>query len=458
MRKLRFTLAGLMVFVLVAAVGLAALRNASPAWSGSIYLLSRAVLGLGIILAIYRRGADRAWWLGFCLFGWGYLALAEPRAEVRAPYMPTSMLLLAARPYLGQPAASGLTTMTAAIPQNAVSSLATMDTVMNKYHYLKIGHGLWAMVAALLGGLLARIICAWSADRSWPRETEAPPTNLPSRKRWLRPAIVAWTGLVLAAAAVAIRAGQDAGFWAGVTFLLTCGLLGLAGLGAIVGRGRRRQSWLGACLLGAGYMLLIFTHTPFLPLPSGQFLNALREWIPDIEGGSRASDARIAHALGKPVPMSFPDPTPLSEVLDHVKQATATPTYPGITIYLDPVGLQEAEQSPSATVSIDLRGIPLKTTLRLCLKQLGLAYIVKDGVLRVTSEDDMERPLEEPLLWYAAQYCQSPATLELVPDAEDPFLIVGHCLIALLAAGFGAVATPLIADACTRSASTPERA
>ena len=68
--------------------------------------------------------------------------------------------------------------------------------------------------------------------------------------------------------------------------------------------------------------------------------------------------------------------------------ATATPTYPGIPIYIDLIGLQEAEMTPSSKVSIDLRGVPLKTTLRICLEQLGLDYRVQDGYLRVTKATD----------------------------------------------------------------------
>ena len=39
-------------------------------------------------------------------------------------------------------------------------------------------------------------------------------------------------------------------------------------------------------------------------------------------------------------------PQALSEMILHI-----TKSYPGIPIYLDPIGLQEAEQSPSSTVS-----------------------------------------------------------------------------------------------------------
>ena len=74
MRTVRFSIARLMGAVLVAAVGLAALRNASPIWAGAMVLSTYVVLGLAILCAVLRGRAERAWWLGFCVFGWGYLA------------------------------------------------------------------------------------------------------------------------------------------------------------------------------------------------------------------------------------------------------------------------------------------------------------------------------------------------------------------------------------------------
>ena len=43
-------------------------------------------------------------------------------------------------------------------------------------------------------------------------------------------------------------------------------------------------------------------------------------------------------------------------------------------------------------MTIDIEGIPLKTALRLILKQLGLAFQVKDGLLTITSEATIDVP------------------------------------------------------------------
>src|SRR5262249_39071445 len=58
------------------------------------------------------------------------------------------------------------------------------------------------------------------------------------------------------------------------------------------------------------------------------------------------------------------------------------------------VGLQEAEKTLTSPVTLDLEGVPLKATLRLLLKQLGLTYTVKGGLLTITSETSEDQPTE----------------------------------------------------------------
>jgi hypothetical protein len=83
--------------------------------------------------------------------------------------------------------------------------------------------------------------------------------------------------------------------------------------------------------------------------------------------------------------LSFRDETPLDEVLRYIKQATTTPSFPGIAFYVDPTGLQEVEKSLRSTVHIDLEGVPLRTSLRLVVEQLRLSYSIKDGNVIISS-------------------------------------------------------------------------
>ena len=125
-----------------------------------------------------------------------------------------------------------------------------------------------------------------------------------------------------------------------------------------------------------------------------------REWFRNFpvtlvftEGRGKDQKSRmILEKLEEPISMSFAEETPLEDLLKYIRQATTSRTYQGIPIYVDPIGLQEAEKSMTSTVrNMDLEGVPLRRTLQLLLKQLDLAYFVEDGVLCVTSLKSMGR-------------------------------------------------------------------
>ena len=90
--------------------------------------------------------------------------------------------------------------------------------------------------------------------------------------------------------------GLPPALWAGLTFLLTCVLLGFAILGTLMVRGRSREIWLGASLFGWGYLILAFGLHPFQAtcpyLVTGQFLSAIRPWFPPSVSGLPATEDR----------------------------------------------------------------------------------------------------------------------------------------------------------------------
>lgn len=101
----------------------------------------------------------------------------------------------------------------------------------------------------------------------------------------------------------------------------------------------------------------------------------------------------LLEKLEEPIDMIFSNETPLEDVLKYINSALAGPKGKGIPIYVDPVGLETAEKTMTSAITIDLQGVPLKTTLTLLLRQLGLAYKVKEGVLFISNEDDEDNPL-----------------------------------------------------------------
>jgi len=447
-RTIRFSIAGLMGAVVVAAIGLAALRDASETWAGVMLLSTCAVLALGIVGVVCRAEGERAWWLGFSLFGWGYLALAFWTWHHDGwPRLPTVVLLdtlttkLGATPHgIGPGGMGGMGGGMRSIPSFMVFGGfgGNAGAVGSADSFAQVGHCLWALLFAILGGILARALFAIPAGRSETRGDASDATSLPSWKRRARPAGVVVAGIVLVALLGAVRSRSTPGAFTGAMFLLTWALLGLTALGAVLDRAKRGEIWLGATLFGAGYMVLAFGRDPVpspLPhLPSDQFLMALKQWLPRTAEGFfvssesvAAANERILQALDQPVPMHFRDESTLEDVLKHAQAAFTSPDGKVIPIYLDPIGLQEAERTPQSVVTIDVDGVPLKTTLYLCLKQLGLVYGIRDGILVISSEESLS------------------------PIYEDPFLIGGHCLFALFAAGLGGVLAPLVSDARNRN-------
>jgi RNA polymerase sigma factor (sigma-70 family) len=119
-------------------------------------------------------------------------------------------------------------------------------------------------------------------------------------------------------------------------------------------------------------------------------------------GGPSAFDdkkqAAIIEKLNQPLSMPFANETTLQDVIKYIKSATISPVLPeGIPVYIDPVGLQEEEKTMESTITLSLEGVPLQVSLRLVLKQLGLTYFVKDGLMTITglSSSDSRTPILE---------------------------------------------------------------
>jgi len=99
-------------------------------------------------------------------------------------------------------------------------------------------------------------------------------------------------------------------------------------------------------------------------------------------GQSRLSEREmeIQRKLKMPVSLRFND-SPLGEVMDHLARLT------GVNIHLDPRGLAEEGVTTNTPVSISLANeISLQSALNLILEPLHLSYVIKDEVLKITSE------------------------------------------------------------------------
>jgi hypothetical protein len=428
LRRIRFTIARLMGVVLIMALGLAALRTPTEAGAGVMLLFTCGLVMVSLVGAVCRAPAERAWWLGFALFGFGYLAMAHWTSAFDQP-LPTIALVDFVVSKLGLTIATG------------------MQTGRQGWEYLspaaRILHCLWALALGLFGCVLAgRVVGAIAEQTPLPAERDRG-DRMRSRPWWRHRAAIALSAFWLLMLAAGVGRWPAPGLWAGASFLMACGLLGLAALGAVFSRGRDRGIWMGAALFGFGYLGLtfgkseLFIVSPHLPT-EGMLNSVLRPSGPPIisdfpdfttQRFSRVKNQVIKKKLDQPIPMHFPNETPLDEVLKHIRQSTRDANSPGIPIYVDPVGLQIAERSLSSTVSIDIDPIPVKDALRLCLKQLGLGFTLRQGFIMISDDDS--------------------AT---IPIYEDPMQVVGQSFLALVAAVVGGVAARFVCERTPRAA------
>jgi hypothetical protein len=175
MRRFRFHLGSLVFVVLVVGVSFAALRESNEAWDSGIFTLTLVILLTSILLAVHRTEKQRAFWLGFAVFGAAYLGLClVPLIETRLittralayldSKMPRSMPV--GFEYLdydndgtmdlyvinnnSQPNALYLN------KGNGTFRLWVRGSVGTTENFMRIGHSLFALIVAFVGGQLSR--------------------------------------------------------------------------------------------------------------------------------------------------------------------------------------------------------------------------------------------------------------------------------------------------------------
>src|SRR5690606_27954925 len=96
-------------------------------------------------------------------------------------------------------------------------------------------------------------------------------------------------------------------------------------------------------------------------------------------------EIEIEQKLRTPVSLQFHD-APLADVMNYLARLAQ------VNLHLDPQGLAEEGVTTTTPVTIDLsQEISLKSALNLILEPLHLSYVIKDEVLKVTSEQLRDR-------------------------------------------------------------------
>ncbi|HEV3020947.1 MAG TPA: hypothetical protein VGX76_00710 [Pirellulales bacterium] len=137
MHRFRFNLLTLFAFVVAVAVACAALARPSQLWLAVVSAASLASLFYAVLAAAYGRNARRAFWVGFAVVGWGYVALEWASAAGLPFRLPISLVTGQLESAMhGQSVSANTTTINYTVPTNffpvytvpVEPSLASVDT------------------------------------------------------------------------------------------------------------------------------------------------------------------------------------------------------------------------------------------------------------------------------------------------------------------------------------------
>jgi energy-coupling factor transporter transmembrane protein EcfT len=98
MARWSFGLRQLFLWTAAIALGLVALRSATMNWVAGMFGLALALLVASVLLVVFRRGPQRAYWIGFATVGWLYVLLlatswmpVDPNSENDTPFRPYNL-------------------------------------------------------------------------------------------------------------------------------------------------------------------------------------------------------------------------------------------------------------------------------------------------------------------------------------------------------------------------------
>jgi RNA polymerase sigma factor (sigma-70 family) len=136
--------------------------------------------------------------------------------------------------------------------------------------------------------------------------------------------------------------------------------------------------------------------------------------VPDVgaqadKNASRARDVRIRQRLDMDIDADFPKSGTLATLLKHIKKVTTDATFPGIPIYVDPIGLAETNLNMETEIKLDYKSLPIQQNIKMALtyalRAHGLSYEVRDGFLMISSRtgilesrvEEIDRKLDQVL-------------------------------------------------------------
>jgi hypothetical protein len=90
----RFSIAALMGFVFAFGVGLAAFRYPSKLWASFLFSIALGAMVVALLGAVFHRGLPQKFWAGYAICGWLYLLMTfGPFGGAVSPYLFTTACL-----------------------------------------------------------------------------------------------------------------------------------------------------------------------------------------------------------------------------------------------------------------------------------------------------------------------------------------------------------------------------
>lgn len=180
MRRYSFSIRGLMAFIVILALGLVALRTPSRIWMNAWYSIAIGSVTFAVPAAFATVDERRAFWIGFAITGGVYFlfTLGPWVGDESFHHFITTTILDIAAPtivdnrYLIPSYMMAMNPPTAPVDPTSwqVWNLPDFRTSTNRawtigyvtLHspplYLRIGHGLFTLIAGLIGGELSRFL------------------------------------------------------------------------------------------------------------------------------------------------------------------------------------------------------------------------------------------------------------------------------------------------------------
>lgn len=160
----RFSIRTIMALIVVSAIGLAALGNASHLWAALMLLFALGCVGVALLGAAILRRKERYWWAGFVFFAGGYLVLAF------APWSSQTFGVRMGATYLREELYSRVSPEIPGGNTINQQQMFRFARAVNLDLFRRVGHSLFSLLSGLMGGTVA----LWFYARREQREASRP--------------------------------------------------------------------------------------------------------------------------------------------------------------------------------------------------------------------------------------------------------------------------------------------